>query len=294
MRDRKLVLVLGVLAAAIIAVIVIAALSAGYQASVQSGTSPASNANTAADNNPSQDIPVFGTTSAEDSTGAHSTMSWERRVAEMMMRLLLAVLFSSALAFRPRTDVPLFRRSLFVSQTQILLAMVAAALMMIVGDSAARAFGIFAAASLVRFRTNIKDPKEITVLLISLAIGLAAGVGRWELGLLLCVFALGLLWLLEYNEAEKVFRSMELTVKTRFPDRTQDVLKAIFAKLKLDAEVREFEPLDEKSQLGSIVYYLNLPLRLTTDYVSDRIIAADPENIEGIQWSKTKAGNIYQ
>ena len=294
MRDRKLVLVLGVLAAAIIAVIVIAALSAGYQASVQSGTSPASNANTAADNNPSQDIPVFGTTSAEDSTGAHSTMSWERRVAEMVMRLLLAVLFSSALAFRPRTDVPLFRRSLFVSQTQILLAMVAAALMMIVGDSAARAFGIFAAASLVRFRTNIKDPKEITVLLISLAIGLAAGVGRWELGLLLCVFALGLLWLLEYNEAQKVFRSMELTVKTRFPDRTQDVLKAIFAKLKLDAEVREFEPLDEKSQLGSIVYYLNLPLRLTTDYVSDRIIAADPENIEGIQWSKTKAGNIYQ
>ena len=294
MRDRKLVLVLGVLAAAIIAVIVIAALSAGYQASVQSGTSPASNANTAADNNRSQDIPLFGTTSAEDSTGAHSTMSWERRVAEMMMRLLLAVLFSSALAFRPRTDVPLFRRSLFVSQTQILLAMVAAALMMIVGDSAARAFGIFAAASLVRFRTNIKDPKEITVLLISLAIGLAAGVGRWELGLLLCVFALGLLWLLEYNEAEKVFRSMELTVKTRFPDRTQDVLKAIFAKLKLDAEVREFEPLDEKSQLGSIVYYLNLPLRLTTDYVSDRIIAADPENIEGIQWSKTKAGNIYQ
>lgn len=294
MRDRKLVLVLGVLAAAIIAVIVIAALSAGYQASVQSGTSPASNANTAADNNRSQDIPLFGTTSAEDSTGAHSTMSWERRVAEMVMRLLLAVLFSSALAFRPRTDVPLFRRSLFVSQTQILLAMVAAALMMIVGDSAARAFGIFAAASLVRFRTNIKDPKEITVLLISLAIGLAAGVGRWELGLLLCVFALGLLWLLEYNEAEKVFRSMELTVKTRFPDRTQDVLKAIFAKLKLDAEVREFEPLDEKSQLGSIVYYLNLPLRLTTDYVSDRIIAADPENIEGIQWSKTKAGNIYQ
>src|SRR6476620_8017149 len=98
MRDRRLVLVLGVLAAAIIAVIVIAALSAGYQASVQSGTSPASNANTAADNNRSQDIPLFGTTSAEDSTGAHSTMSWERRVAEMMMRLLLAVLFSSALA----------------------------------------------------------------------------------------------------------------------------------------------------------------------------------------------------
>src|SRR6478672_8522182 len=140
--------------------------------------------------------------------------------ARVLVRFLIAAFLAMLLAFRWRRGVPVTRRNPYVAQTQILLAMVAAALMMIVGDSAARAFGIFAAASLVRFRTNIKDPKEITVLLISLAIGLAAGVGRWELGLLLCVFALGLLWLLEYNEAEKVFRSMELTVKTRFPDRT--------------------------------------------------------------------------
>ena len=58
------------------------------------------------------------------------------------------------------------------------MAVVAGAMMMVVGDSAARAFGIFAAASLVRFRTNIRDPKEITVLLICLGVGLAAGVGR--------------------------------------------------------------------------------------------------------------------
>ena len=127
--------------------------------------------------------------------------------------LILAVILAGILAFRPRKNVPLFQRNLYVAQTQILLAVVAAALMMIVGDNAARAFAIFAAVSLVRFRTNIRDPKEITVLLISLALGLAAGVGRWELGAVLCLFALALLWLLEYNEPEKVFRSMDLTVK---------------------------------------------------------------------------------
>jgi len=62
--------------------------------------------------------------------------------------------------------------------------------MIIVGDNAARAFGIFAAVSLVRFRTNIRDPKEITVLLISLALGLASGVGRWDLGIILALFSL--------------------------------------------------------------------------------------------------------
>ena len=51
---------------------------------------------------------------------------------QIITRLFLAVLLSGILAFRPRKNVPLFRRSLFVSQTQILLAVVAAALMLIV------------------------------------------------------------------------------------------------------------------------------------------------------------------
>lgn len=219
---------------------------------------------------------------------------WFNNALTTFSRLLLAVILSGVLAFRPRKDVPLFRRSLFVSQTQILLAVVAAALMLIVGDNTARAFAIFAAVSLVRFRTNIRDPKEITVLLISLALGLAAGVGHWMLGISLCLFALALLWLLEYNESEQVFRSMELTIKTRDPEHTQIVLKKIFKGMKLDAEVREFEPPDEKKTLGSIVYFLNLRLKLSTDLVSDRIMAADT-NIEGIQWSKSKgSSDIYQ
>jgi hypothetical protein len=214
---------------------------------------------------------------------------------EILQRLLLAVLLSGILAFRPRANVPLFRRSLFVSQTQILLSVVAAALMLIVGDNAARAFAIFAAVSLVRFRTNINDPKEITVLLISLSLGLAAGVGRWDLGISLCLFALTLLWVLELKEPEQAVRSMELTVKTRDPDRTQEILVKIFARMKIDAEVREIIPPDDKKHVGSITYYMNLRINLTTDKLSDRILDADEENIEGIQWSKSKsASDIYQ
>jgi uncharacterized membrane protein YhiD involved in acid resistance len=211
------------------------------------------------------------------------------------VRLVLAVILAGILAFRPRKNVPLFQRNLYVAQTQILLAVVAAALMMIVGDNAARAFAIFAAVSLVRFRTNIRDPKEITVLLISLALGLAAGVGRWELGTVLCLFALALLWLLEYNEPDKVFRSMDLTVKARDTERAQEVLKLIFRRYKLEAEVRSISPPDEEGGIGSIVYFLNLPLSLSTDHLSEKILNADPDVIEGIQWSQTKgSASIYQ
>jgi uncharacterized membrane protein YhiD involved in acid resistance len=237
-----------------------------------------------------------GGNNAQSTTASQSaTSTWAYEALSVLGRLLLAVGLSAVLAFRPRQDVPLFKRSLFVSQTQILLSVVAAALMMIVGDNTARAFAIFAAVSLVRFRTNIRDPKEITVLLISLALGLAAGVGRWELGIGLCIFALALLWLLEYNESAQVFRSMELTIKTKNTDRTQEVLKKIFKKYKLDAEVRELDPNDDDEPTGSIVYYLNLRLNLSTDHLSDRILRLDPNNIEGIQWSQKKgATDIYQ
>ena len=103
-----------------------------------------------------------------------------------------------------------------------------------------------------------------------------------------------LLWLLEFKEPEQIFRSMELTVKTRDPDKTQETLKKIFERSKVDAEVREIEPVDKK-QLGSITYYLNLRLNLTTDKLSDRILAADIDNIEGILWSRSKSsGDIFQ
>lgn len=239
------------------------------------------------------DNPLISVASSDVSqSGEQSSLAGTIQIVE---RLLLAVILSGILAFRPRKNGPLFRKSLFVSQTQILLAVVAAALMLIVGDNTARAFAIFAAVSLVRFRTNIRDPKEITVLLISLALGLAAGVGRWDLGIALCLFALALLWLLELNESAQSFRSMELTIKTRNPDKTQDILKNIFLRNRIEAEVREIVPVDHETPVGSIKYYLNLPLSLTTDRLSERILAADPADTEGILWSKTKnAADIYE
>ena len=70
------------------------------------------------------------------------------------------------------------KRQAPVIQTQIILAIVGAVVMLVVGSSLARAFGIVGAAGLVRYRAKIDDPKDAGVMLSTLAIGLAAGVGR--------------------------------------------------------------------------------------------------------------------
>jgi hypothetical protein len=111
------------------------------------------------------------------------------------------------------------RRNPFVAQTQILMAVVAGAMMMVVGDSAARAFGIFAAASLVRFRTNIRDPKEITVLLICLGSDWprAWDAGTWPSSSR-CLFCWR--WRFWSTSNSRRFSLAEITVKTRKVDRT--------------------------------------------------------------------------
>ncbi len=294
MKRSKLITLIVVGAAVMLTIILYISRDRMTLAPADSGPPPASNSVRGGEStgNPFLDV-VSDSLPAE--AAPKGSQTWVDELVSILFRLFLAVVFSGILAFRPRKDVNLFKRSLFVSQTQILLAVVAAALMMIVGDNAARAFAIFAAVSLVRFRTNIRDPKEITVLLISLALGLAAGVGRWELGMALCLFALALLWLLEYNESEQVFRAMELTVRTRDTERSQRLLKKLFKEHKIDTEVRQLDPPDEKDPIGSLVYYLNLRLNLSTDRLNDLIMNRDPENIEGIQWSQKKgASDIYQ
>ena len=272
---------------------------AAKTAAPAANTSAANTSATAAEPVPKQTTgtssnPFLDAVGVSNSAPADTAGTFFETTSSIVLHLLLAVILSAALAFRPRKNFPLFQRNLYVAQTQILLSAVAAALMMIVGDNAARAFAIFAAVSIVRFRTNIRDPKEVTVLLISLALGLASGVGRWDLGIALCGFSLVLLWVLEYNEQEQAFRSMELTVKTRDTTNTQDLLRKIFKKNKLEAEVRQLDPNDPENPVGSIQYYLNLRLNLSTDHLSDKIMALD-KNIEGIQWSKTKnATDVYQ
>jgi uncharacterized protein DUF4956 len=221
--------------------------------------------------------------------------TWAETMGRISLRFLFAALLGAALAFRPRKRILALKRNPYVAQTQILLAIVAAALMIVVGDNAARAFGIFAAVSLVRFRTNIRDPKEITVLLISLALGLSSGVGRWDLALVLALFSLIVLWLLEWREPELVFRSMELKVTTKNVVSTQKALRQVFKQHGFDKELRAIDREATEESPGSIMYSVDVSPTISTDEISADILALDGQNVEGIEWDQKKSYSyLYQ
>src|SRR6266700_993674 len=108
----------------------------------------------------------------------------------------------------------IIRRQPPVIQTQIILAIVGAMVMLVVGASLARAFGIVGAAGLVRYRARIEDPKDAGVMLSTLSIGLASGVGLWVLAVFSTAFVLVVLWVVESFEP-RAFQLFSLTIKSK-------------------------------------------------------------------------------
>ena len=79
-----------------------------------------------------------------------------------------------------------------MQHAQILLCVSGAMMMIIIGNSLARAFGIAGAASIVRFRTPVEDPKDVTIIFLLMSLGMACGLGAFAIAGLgaafLCVF----------------------------------------------------------------------------------------------------------
>src|SRR5258708_32705912 len=105
-----------------------------------------------------------------------------------LLLLPVAALLGAALGLIRPIRKSLVPRSSHVIQTQVLLAIVGAVIMLVVAESLARAFAIVGAAGLVRCRAKIADPKDAGVLLVALAAGLAVGSGLILFAVVACGF----------------------------------------------------------------------------------------------------------
>jgi hypothetical protein len=59
----------------------------------------------------------------------------------------------------------------------VLLALITSLVIMVIGNSLARAFGLVGAMSIIRFRTAVRDVQDIVFIFFALVVGMASGVG---------------------------------------------------------------------------------------------------------------------
>ncbi len=202
-------------------------------------------------------------------------------IDDAMVRLPLAAALGAALALRPkRRGTP--PRSPAVVQTQIVLALVGAVVMLVVGASLARAFGIVGAANLVRYRSKIDDPKDAAVMLCALSVGLASGVGLYALTIFSTVFMVAALWVIESFEPESKKPFMLRIKASEDTDAKRDQIERILESYKLPFELRSAS--DEE-----VCYEIQVPMEVHTDDVSNRILTLDPEGHLAVEWEEKKA-----
>lgn len=201
-------------------------------------------------------------------------------VQNALVRLPLAAILGAALALRPkRRSTP--ARNPAVVQTQIILAVVAAVIMLVVGASLARAFGIVGAATLIRYRSKIDDPKDAVVMLSTLAVGLASGVGLYLLATVSTVFLLCALWVIESFEPAAL-RRFELAVKMgNDTDAKRPLVESTLTRFGLRFDLW-------LSSDDELRYEVHLPLTLSTEEVSDTIERLSPGGAS-VAWVEKKA-----
>ena len=196
------------------------------------------------------------------------------------LALPLAAVLSALLAFRPRRRGHAPPRNPEVVQTQVMLALVGALVMLVVGASLARAFGIAGAAGLVRYRAKVSDAKDASVMLSALGIGLAAGVGLFWLATVATLFIVAVLWLLEHLEPRRTV-PFDLTVRVAGAGELRPRLEALLKRHHFRHQLRT-------SSSDEVSYEVDVPFGRPLEPLSEAIMAFETEKSPAIGWQEKK------
>ena len=109
-------------------------------------------------------------------------------------------------------------------------------IMIIIGSNIARAFALVGAMSIVRFRNPLKDPKDLTFIFASIAIGMASGTFFYEYAIIFLLFficANFIMHNLEFSKQGNNFRVLKIRYKKSDEKYLDDLLNSNIVEHKL-------------------------------------------------------------
>ena len=106
--------------------------------------------------------------------------------------------------------------------TNIFVAVIVCMVIMIIGNSLARAFALVGALSIIRFRTVVKDTKDTAYIFWSLAAGMAAGTGSYFLAIAGSIIISGIALILFYTNFGSIIKS-EFIVQFRINSNDSNI-----------------------------------------------------------------------
>ncbi len=122
-------------------------------------------------------------------------------ISQVLLNLLLsfALAFLAATLYRRTHTGPSSMQSFYV--TLLVVPVVVCMIMMAIGSNVALSLGLVGALSIIRFRTVIKDTRDMSFLFLMIGIGLCCGSGGYALAIVGTVFVCGVLLVVSWSSS---------------------------------------------------------------------------------------------
>ena len=104
------------------------------------------------------------------------------------------------------------------TQSVAVAGLISALVMMAIGDDVARGLGVVGALTVVRFRTTLKDTRDLLFIFASLATGMACGVRAYAIAIVGAAVFIGAAVLLRYSDFGS-HREFDAVLRLRMPTR---------------------------------------------------------------------------
>ena len=111
------------------------------------------------------------------------TASESANIQTLIYTILLAFILASLLAMVYQKTIGNQAYSKNFIQSVVLISLISAIVIQAVGDSLARGLGIMATMGIIRFRNNLKDPKDLLFLFASVAVGISCGSYAFDIAI---------------------------------------------------------------------------------------------------------------
>jgi hypothetical protein len=193
---------------------------------------------------------------------------------EMVINMIVAVVIGFILSIVYKQSHKGLSYSQSFNQTIIFVALIVAIVMMVIGGSLARAFALVGALSIIRFRTVLKDTKDMAYIFAALALGMAAGTSNYFLAGIGTVVITLLAYILYKTNFGAVYKS-EFILRFRFMKNNQDqAYSSIINDLCKHADLLHMEPSGDNESV-ELTFDVALKDDITAEQLSDQLGALE-------------------
>jgi uncharacterized membrane protein YhiD involved in acid resistance len=155
----------------------------------------------------------------------------------------------------------------------LILAITTMFIISVVKSSLALSLGLVGALSIVRFRSAIKEPEELTYLFLTIAIGLGCGAGLTILTIVAFACFSVVIWFNNRLKKETNTQNLYLTISTVQPEQME--LKLVVEELKKYCSVIKLKRSDENSRSKEASFFVEF------------------DDFESLEHAKTALKSIY-